>query len=95
MRKDRHGGKQHSREAMVEADGKEDARITVTYAASPWFHDVTVMSGHFDPETATMDFSDAKMTEYVYNSDGSVREEKVSYTDGSGRQPCHQGALLH
>ena len=74
----------HSREAMVEADGKEDARITVTYAASPWFHDVTVMSGHFDPETATMDFSDAKMTEYVYNSDGSVREEKVSYTDGSG-----------
>ena len=46
-------------------------------------------------KTATMDFSDAKMTEYVYNSDGSVREEKVSYTDGRGRQPCHQGALLH
>ena len=81
----------HSREAMVEADGKEDARITVTYAASPWFHDVTVMSGHFDPETATMDFSDAKMTEYVYNSDGSVREEKVSYTDGSGTAALSSG----
>lgn len=42
-------------------------------------------------KTATMDFSDAKMTEYVYNSDGSVREEKVSYTDGSGTAALSSG----
>ncbi len=72
-------------EALVECEGTEDAKITVTYAPSPWFHDVTVMSGRFDPETLTVEFTNAVLTEYVYNSDGSVDEEKPGYTDGTGR----------
>ena len=72
-------------EALVECEGTEDAKITVTYALSPWFHDVTVMSGRFDPETLTVEFTNAALTEYVYDSDGSVDEGKHGYTDGTGR----------
>ena len=75
----------YSIEALVEAEGMENAKITVTYAGSPWFHNQTVMSGPFDPETLTMAFTDATLTEYIYNSDGSVAEEKTSYVDGRGR----------
>lgn len=71
-------------EAMVEADGTENARITVTCAATPWFHHQTVMSGFFDPAELTMTFTDAVRTEYTYKSDGSVDEAAVSYEGGKG-----------
>ena len=74
-----------STEALVEADGMENAKITVTYAGNPWFHKQTVMSGAFDVDTLTMEFSDAAQTEYTYNSDGSVREEKPGYKGGKGK----------
>lgn len=75
---------EYSTEALVEAEGADNARITVTYAGSPWFHNQTVMSGRFDPETLTVEFSNATLTEYTYASDGSVTEEKTSYTDDKG-----------
>ena len=75
----------YNTEALVEAEGMENAKITVTWAGSPWFHNQTVMSGPFDPETLTMEFDGATLTEYTYNSDGSVAEETVSYTNGVGR----------
>ena len=72
-------------EALVEADGTENAIVTVTYAGSPWFHDEIVMSGKFDAETLTMDFENGTLTEYSYNADGSVRTETISYRDGKGK----------
>ena len=75
---------EYSTEALVEADGMENARITVTYAGTPWFHNRTVMSGPFDPETLTMTFTNATLTEYTYASDATITEEKTSYTDGKG-----------
>ena len=74
----------YSIEALVEAEGMENAKITVTYAGSPWFHNQTVMSGPFDPETLTMTFTNATLTEYTYASDATITEEKTSYTDGKG-----------
>ena len=76
-------------EALVEAEGANGARITVTYAGSPWFRSQTVMSGVFDAETLTVVFSDATLTEYTYNSQGGVAEETVSYSDGKGRALFH------
>ena len=75
----------YSMEALVEAEGAENARITVTYAGSPWFHTRTVMSGSFDPATLTMTYDNAVLTEYTYASDGSVKEESTRYTGGRGR----------
>ena len=80
----------YSMEALVEAEGMENAKITVTYAGSPWFHTQTVMSGRFDPETLTMEFSNATLTELNYNSDGSVAVEKISYVDGGGKAVFNQ-----
>ena len=74
-----------STEALVEAEGKENAKITVTAAFSPWFHTQTVMSGRLDPETLTLNFDNAAATEYIYASDGSVADETISYSDGSGK----------
>ena len=76
-------------EALVEAEGANGARITVTYAGSPWFRSQTVMSGVFDAETLAVVFSDATLTEYTYNSQGGVAEETVSYSDGKGRALFH------
>lgn len=75
---------EYNTEALVEAEGADGAKITVTWAGSPWFHTQTVMSGPFDPETLTMTFADAVLTEYTYASDGSVAEEKASDTKGKG-----------
>ncbi len=74
-----------STEALVEADGMENARITVTWAGSPWFHTQTLMAGRFDPETLTMEFSGTALTEYTYKSDGSIGEETVTGTDNAGK----------
>ena len=76
---------EYSTEALVEADGADGAKITVTWAGSPWFHNQTVMSGPFDPETLTMTFTDSTLTEYNYASDGSVTDETVTNTGGTGR----------
>ncbi len=84
-----HADESESIEALVEAEGAENAKITVTYAGSPWFRNVTVMSGRFDTETFTVEFENATLTEYTYNSDGSVGTETVSYTDGKGRAVFH------
>jgi len=65
--------------------GTETAKITIARAASPWFHTETVMSGPFDPETLTMEFSNAAVTEYTYKSDGSVDTETVREETGTGR----------
>lgn len=75
----------YSLEALVEAEGADGAKITVTYAGSPWFHTETVMSGPFDPETLSVAFADSTLTEYTYASDGSVAEQQTSYTGGTGR----------
>ena len=84
-------GKYHagdSIEALVEAEGANGARITVTYAGSPWFQNRTVMRGAFDAETLTVDFSNGTLTEYTYDSQGGA-EETVSCTDGKGRAAFH------
>jgi hypothetical protein len=75
----------YSVEALVEPEGADSAKITVTYAGSPWFHTQTVMSGRLDTDTLTVTFDNAALTEYSYASDGSVAEETLSYSDGRGK----------
>ena len=85
-------GKYHAgdnMEALVEAEDASNAKITVTYAGSPWFQNQTVMGGAFDTERLAVDFSNATLTEYTYNSRGEIAEESVSYHDGKGRALFH------
>ena len=74
-----------SKEALVEADGMENAKITVTSAYSPWYHTQTIMSGPFDADSLTVEFKNAVMTEYTYKTDGSEDDKNVLYKDVAGK----------
>ena len=69
---------------LVEADGADGAKLTVTWGSSAWEHSEWVMSGKFDPDTLTIEYSDCVRTDYAFNEDGSVKSETVVYENGFG-----------
>ena len=62
---------------MVEADGMENAKITVTWGSSAAENAEWVMSGKFDPETLTVAYTDCVKTVCVWNEQGEVESETV------------------
>lgn len=70
---------------MVEASGQSDAKITINWASSASENSEWVITGAFDPDKLTVNYTDAVKTNYVYNSDGSVKSQEVEYSDGIGR----------
>lgn len=78
---------------FVEAEGQENAKITVTWGSSAFESSTWVMSGKFDPETLTMEYADCVRTDSVYASDGSVASEIVAYENGAGRITFHEDPL--
>lgn len=79
---------------LVECSGQSGADITITWGSSAWENSVWNIVGDFDADTLTVTYSDAVKTNYVYNSDGSVKSEEVEYSDGSGRIVFHEGEQL-
>lgn len=79
---------------LVECSGKSDAKITITWGSSASENSEWVITGAFDTDTLTVDYTDAVKTNYVYNSDGSVKSQDVEYSDGSGRVVFHDGDSL-
>lgn len=69
---------------LVEADGADGAKFTVTWGSSAWEHSEWVMSGRFDPETLTVEYSDCVRTDVEFAEDGSVKSETVVYENGFG-----------
>lgn len=78
----------------VEASGSADARVTISWGSSASEASEWVMSGLFDPDTLTVNYSNAVKTNYVYNSDGSIASQEVEYSDGYGRFVFHDGKSL-
>lgn len=69
---------------LVEAEGDENAKITVTWSSSAWEHAEWVMSGKFDPETLTVEYDNAKKSVVTYESEDEVSVTEV-YKDGAGK----------
>ena len=69
---------------LVEADGADGAKLTVNWGSSAWEHSEWIMSGKFDPDTLTIEYSDCVRTDYAFNEDGSVKSETVVYENGFG-----------
>ena len=69
---------------MVEADGSDGAKITVTWGSSAAENSEWVMSGKFDPETLTVAYTDCVRTDYVWNEQGEIDSETVAYENGEG-----------
>ncbi len=71
--------------ALVEAEGAENARITVDWASSAAERSSWEMSGRFDTETLTVSYDNCRKTDWVFAADGSVESERVAYENGTGR----------
>ena len=79
---------------MVEADGTDGAKITVTWASSAAENSEWVMSGKFDPDALTVTYSDCVKTTYVWNEQGEIDSETVEYENGEGTITFADGEAL-
>ena len=70
-------GSAYNTEARVEAGGANGAKIAVTWAGSPWFHDQITMCSPFDPEMLTMTITNLVPRECICASSLVVAEEKA------------------
>ena len=70
---------------LVEAEGENGAKITVTWANGAAEKSQWVMSGDFDEATLSVAYSNCVKTELVFTDDESDPAETVVYTDGTGR----------
>ncbi len=79
---------------LLEADGQDGAKISVTWGSSYNENSGWQMSGTFDPETLSIRYEDCVRTDYVYREDGEIESENVVYENGSGRIILQEGDPL-
>ena len=71
-------------EILVEAQGSNGAKFTVTWGGSYDSVAQWTMSGEFDPETLSVYYNDCVKTILTYAADGSVAQEEQVYENGHG-----------
>lgn len=70
--------------ALVEAEGNDEAKITIEWGGSATELSRWVITGKLDPETLTVNYTDSVKSEIIYNGNGEIEKEDVIYTDGTG-----------
>ena len=71
--------------AQVECCGDDGAKITIEWGGSAWEMARWVMTGRFDTETLTVEYTDCVKSILTYGDDGSLVSEEVEYENGTGR----------
>ena len=79
---------------MVEPDGMEGAKITVTWPSSASENAEWVMSGEFDAETLTVHYTDCVKTVFIWNEQGEIDSQTVAYENGEGTVTFTEGETL-
>ncbi len=79
---------------VVEPQGDDSGKITVTWASSASEGSKWVMSGVFDFNTMTITYTNGVKTNYKYGEDGNIASESTVYTDGKGKIMFHDSAGL-
>lgn len=69
---------------LIEADGAKGAKVSVTWGSSAAENGEWNMSGDFDEDTLTINYSNCVKKDVVYNEGGSVDSETVEYENGTG-----------
>lgn len=69
---------------MIEAKGKDEAKVTVTWGGSAWEEAEWTMSGPFDPENRTIEYHDCVKKEVKYDDDGNIASEEEVFRGGHG-----------
>ena len=75
-------GRAHAR---IEADGAENARITIEWSSSAWELTRWVMSGKLNNETLTVDYTDCVKSKVTYGDSGELVSEVTEYENGTGK----------
>lgn len=76
------------------ADGANGAKAQVTWGSSATEQTTWEMSGVFDTENLTIDYSDCIKTNYVYNENGDIESMEQVYDGGTGKLVFTDGADL-
>ncbi|MBR4455035.1 MAG: hypothetical protein IKS32_02285 [Solobacterium sp.] len=79
---------------LVEADGMENSRFTVTWGSSAWESSQWTMTGKLDTETLTVNYTDCVKKDLKFKEDGTVDEETTVYEDGTGSFVFDGGSKL-
>ncbi len=69
---------------LVEAVGKEEAKLTAAWGSSYKESTEWVMSGPFDTESLRVEYHDCERVDRVYREDGSFESETKVYFNGHG-----------
>ncbi len=74
----------------ISAKDNDGAEITVTWSNSASSHAEWTMSGTFDTETMTINYSDCKKSVIEVNEDGETVSDETEYENGKGRIVIHE-----
>ena len=79
----------------IEPSGTSDAEIIVEWPSSAAEGSTWYMSGTFDTNTLTVNYTNCVKVDYAYEGEGEDdRTETVAYTDGSGSITFDGGSNL-
>ena len=70
---------------LVECEGQENAKFTVTWGSSAFESSEWTMSGKLDLDTLTVAYDNCTRIDRVFKEDGSAETETVVYENGTGR----------
>ena len=69
---------------MIEARGKNKAKVVVTWGSSASEMTKWTMSGPFDEETRAIEYHNCVRKDLTYNEDGTVKSKEKVYVGGHG-----------
>ena len=69
---------------FIAAEGEDGASAFVTWGSSVSEESSWSMSGKFDADKMTFEYSDCARTDYVYDENGEVKSEENVYMNGHG-----------
>lgn len=70
--------------AVVEAEGNDNAKITIEWGDSAWSLARWVITGKFDSDTLTVNYTDCVKSIIVYNDNGELESDTTEYENGTG-----------
>jgi len=79
---------------LVEAEGKDGANFTVDWGMTDFSAEQYTFSGTIDMDTLKVTYSNSTKKLLTMDEEGTVIEEKVEYTDGSGVVIFHDDGTL-
>jgi len=79
---------------MVEAEGSDRAKVSITWGSSAWEHSEWTMSGPFDEETLTITYDDCVKKNVSYEDDTEQGTEELVYENGTGTITFSEGETL-